>query len=167
MTTFANPGTVRDARESRTAPTITGARRAAAIVAYYVIGVMFGIGLTKSGSISWFKVQEMFRLESSDLYLVFIAAVLAALVPVQILKRLGVRTMSGEPLQLEPKRLGRGYRYWIGGPIFGAGLAITGACPGPLYALIGTGATVMLVAVASAVAGMWLYGALRPKLPHY
>lgn len=164
---MANPGTVREARESQSASTITGARRAAAIVAYYVIGVMFGIALTKSGSISWFKVQEMFRLESPDLYLVFIAAVLAALVPVQTLTRLGVRTMSGEPLQLEPKRLGRGYRYWIGGPIFGAGLAITGACPGPLYALIGTGATVMLIVVASAVAGMWLYGALRPKLPHY
>jgi uncharacterized membrane protein YedE/YeeE len=145
----------------------SGGRRATAVAAYYLIGVMFGVGLTKSGSISWFKVQEMFRLQSPDLYLVFVAAVLAALIPVQIIKRLGVRTMSGEPLQLEPKRLGKGYRYWIGGPIFGAGLAITGACPGPLYALIGSGATVMLVAVASAAAGMWLYGALRPKLPHY
>ncbi len=142
-------------------------RRIATVAAYYLIGVMFGVGLAKSGSISWFKVQEMFRLQSPDLYLVFIAAVLAALIPVQLIKRMHVRTLSGEPLQLEPKRLGRGYRYWIGGPIFGAGLAITGACPGPLYALIGTGATVMIIAVLSAVAGMWIYGLLRPRLPHY
>ena len=146
---------------------IGGARRAIAVIAYYLIGVMFGVGLAKSGSISWFKVQEMFRLQSADLYLVFVAAVVSALVPTQLMKRLRVRTLSGAPLQTEPKRLGRGYRYLIGGPIFGAGLAITGACPGPLYALIGTGATVMSIAVVSAVAGMWFYGVLRPRLPHY
>ena len=156
---------------AQNAPIVTvrmgGGRRAVAMIAYYLIGVMFGVGLAKSGSISWFKVQEMFRLQSADLYLVFVAAVVSALVPTQLMKRLRMRTWSGAPLQTEPKRLGRGYRYLIGGPIFGAGLAITGACPGPLYALIGTGATVMAVAVVSAVAGMWLYGVLRPRLPHY
>ena len=136
-------------------------------VAYYLIGLIFGVALAKSGSISWFKVQEMFRLQSPDLYLVFVTAVVAALIPVQLLKRMPLRTLTGEPLRIEPKRLGRGYRYWIGGPIFGAGLAITGACPGPLYALIGTGATVMLIAVISAVAGMWIYGLFRSRLPHY
>jgi uncharacterized protein len=84
---------------------------------------------------------------------------------VALIKRLGLKTVSGEPIAIPPKTWA-GVRYAVGGTIFGLGWALTGACPGPLFALVGNGVTVMIVAIGSALAGTWLYGLLRPRLPH-
>jgi len=139
---------------------------ARALVAYLVIGTLFGILFTKAEVISWFRIQEMFRFQSFHMYGIIGSAVVVAATSVWLIKRFGVRTISGEPIVIPPKVLGRGTRYWVGGTIFGLGWALTGACPGPLFALIGAGHGVVVVVLASAVAGTWLYGYLRPRLPH-
>ena len=91
---------------------------------------------------------------------------MVAAAAVAVIKRLRLRALSGEPISIPPKSLGYGVRYAVGGTIFGLGWALTGACPGPLFALVGNGVTVMIVAIISALAGTWLYGLLRAKLPH-
>ncbi len=136
------------------------------LLAYFGLGIVFGVALIKGEVVSWFRIQEMFRLQAFYLYGVFLSAFLVAMPSVQLIKRSGLRALSGEPIDLPPKELGRGHRYWIGGSLFGVGLAMTGACPGPLAALIGSGYLVMIVVFASALAGSWTYGYLRPRLPH-
>ena len=135
------------------------------LLAYLLLGVCFGIVLTKSEVVSWFRIQEMFRFQSPRMYEIIASAVVVAAASVALIKRLGLKTLSGEPISIPPKRLGRGIRYAVGGTLFGLGWALTGACPGPLFALVGNGVTVMIVAIGSALAGTWLYGVLRPKLP--
>ena len=141
-------------------------RRPAGLLVYGVLGVLFGIVLTKSEVISWFRIQEMFRFQAFRMYGIIGAAVVTAAVSLQLIRRLGLRSVSGEPITLPPKTFGRGTRYWLGGTIFGVGWALVGACPGPLFALLGSGVSVIVVPLLSAVAGTWLYGALRPRLPH-
>jgi uncharacterized protein len=136
------------------------------LLAYATIGTLFGILFTKAEVISWFRIQEMFRFQSFQMYGIIGSAVLVAGASIQIIKRLDVHTFSGEPIIIPPKTFGRGTRYWAGGTIFGLGWALTGACPGPLFALIGGGVSVMIVTLASAVLGTWIYGHLRPRLPH-
>jgi uncharacterized membrane protein YedE/YeeE len=133
---------------------------------YFLLGVCFGVTLTKSEVLSWFRIQEMFRFQSPRMYLIIASAVVVAAISVALLKRTGWKTISGEAIAIPPKKLGRGIRYALGGTIFGLGWALTGACPGPLFALVGTGVTVMIAAIGSALAGTWLYGLLRPRLPH-
>jgi hypothetical protein len=137
-----------------------------ALLAYLVLGACFGIALTKSEVLSWFRIQEMFRFQSPRMYEIIASAVVVAAASVALIRRLGLRTVSGEPIAIPPKSLGNGVRYAAGGTIFGLGWALTGACPGPLFALVGNGVTVMIVAIGSALAGTWLYGLLRPRLPH-
>jgi hypothetical protein len=137
-----------------------------ALLAYLLLGVCFGIVLTKSEVVSWFRIQEMFRFQSPRMYEIIASAVVVAAASVALIKRLGLKTVSGEPIEIPPKKLGLGVRYAVGGTLFGLGWALTGACPGPLFALLGSGVTVMLAAIVSALAGTWLYGLLRPKLPH-
>ena len=133
-------------------------------IKYLIAGVMFGIILVKAQVISWFRIQEMFRLQSFHMYGVIGSAVVTGMIAVFIIKKSGVKTIHGEKVDLHPKPFSKGQIY--GGLIFGFGWALTGACPGPLFALIGSGATVILVSLFSAVAGTWVYGLLRPKLPH-
>jgi len=135
-------------------------------VAYLLLGVLFGITLTKSEVLSWFRIQEMFRFQSPRMYEIIASAVVVAAASVAVIKKLRLKTLSGEPITIPPKNLGLGVRYTVGGTIFGLGWALTGACPGPLFALVGNGVTVMLAAIVSALAGTWLYGWLRPRLPH-
>jgi uncharacterized membrane protein YedE/YeeE len=137
------------------------------MIAYFILGSLFGIVLTKSEAISWFRIQEMFRFQSFHMYGIMGSAVLVAGVSIAILKRAGMHALTGDPISIPEKELGRGYRYWIGGSLFGIGWALTGACPGPLFALIGSGVSVFAAAVVSALAGTWLYGYARPHLPHY
>jgi uncharacterized protein len=134
--------------------------------AYFVLGVFFGIVLLKSGVVSWFRIQEMFRFQAFHMYGVIATAVLVAGVSLERLRRRGTRTLDGEPIRVPPKAMGRGTRYWAGGTLFGLGWALTGACPGPLFALLGSGVGVMAAAIVSAVAGTWVYGHLRSRLPH-
>jgi uncharacterized protein len=129
-------------------------------------GVLFGFVLTRAEVISWFRIQEMFRFQSFHMYGIIATAILVAAVTLEIMRRLSVRTLDGTPAHLPPKELGTGTRYAVGGTLFGIGWAFTGACPGPLFGLVGAGVTVMIVPIAAALLGTWVYGWLRPYLPH-
>ncbi len=131
---------------------------------YLVAGIWFGIILVKSEVVSWFRIQEMFRLQSFHMYGVIGSAVVIGIISIFLIKKLKVKSFEGEEIKLEPKKFSKGQIY--GGLIFGLGWAVTGACPGPLFAQIGTGATVVLVTLLSAIAGTWVYGKFRTKLPH-
>ncbi|ANE53412.1 transporter [Flavisolibacter tropicus] len=131
---------------------------------YAVAGIVFGIVLTKAEIISWFRIQEMFRLQSFHMYGVIGTAVVVGMLSVWLIKRFKVKTIYGEEIVFHPKKFNKGQI--IGGLIFGLGWALTGACPGPLFAQIGAGFLVILVVLASAVAGTWVYGFFRDKLPH-
>lgn len=144
-------------------PAITKEKR---LAVYLILGTIFGVILTKSEVISWFRIQEMFRFQSFHMYGIIGSAVVVAALSIQIIKRLDLRTLSGDPIALSPKVMGKGYRYWIGGTVFGLGWGLLGACPGPMFALLGGGITVISVAILSAIAGTWVYGYLRPVLPH-
>lgn len=131
---------------------------------YLVIGILFGIVFVKAEIISWFRIQEMFRLESFHMYGVIGSAVLVGMLSVWLIKKFKIKTVYGEQITLRPRDFDKGKIY--GGLLFGLGWAMTGACPGPLYAQIGTGATVISVTLLSAIAGTWVYGTFRDKLPH-
>jgi uncharacterized protein len=131
---------------------------------YLVGGSLFGIILVKAEVISWFRIQEMFRLQSFHMFGVIGSAVVVGMLSILLIKKFKIKTIYGEPIEIPKKTFNKGQIY--GGLIFGLGWALTGACPGPLFAQIGTGATVILVTLFSAIAGTWVYGLLRDKLPH-
>ncbi|MFN0032973.1 MAG: DUF6691 family protein [Flavobacteriales bacterium] len=131
---------------------------------YAAVGVLFGIIFVKAEIISWYRIQEMFRLQSFHMYGVIGSAVMVGVISVFIIKRFKIKTLQGEEVEFHKKPFSKGQV--IGGLMFGLGWAITGACPGPLFAQIGTGVTVVLVTLLSAIAGTWIYGYFREKLPH-
>ena len=147
-------------------PLPTASQGVRGLALYLLMGVYFGIVITKAEVVSWFRIQEMFRFQSFHMYGIIATAILVAAVSVAVLERARLRSFFGDPISIPPKTLGNGVRYLAGGTVFGLGWAITGACPGPLLALIGNGVTVMLVALVSAAFGTWVYGYLRPRLPH-
>jgi uncharacterized membrane protein YedE/YeeE len=131
---------------------------------YAIAGILFGIILVKAEVISWFRIQEMFRLQSFHMFGVIGSAVVVGIISVLLIKKLHIKTIYNEPIEFVSKKFNKGNVY--GGLIFGFGWAITGACPGPLFAQIGTGATVIIVTLLSAILGTWTYGYFREKLPH-
>lgn len=131
---------------------------------YLAAGALFGIILVKGEVISWFRIQEMFRLQSFHMFGVIGSAVAVGMLGVWIIRKFRIRTIYGEPIEIPRKKFNRGQIY--GGVIFGFGWALTGACPGPLFAQIGSGATVIIVSLVAAIAGTWVYGLVRAKLPH-
>lgn len=131
---------------------------------YVISGILFGIILTKSEVISWFRIQEMFHLKSFHMYGVIGSAVVTGAIAVFIIKKAGIRTIYGEQIDLHNRPFNKGQV--IGGLLFGFGWAMTGACPGPLFVLIGNGASVIVVSLLSALLGTWVYGLIREKLPH-
>ncbi len=131
---------------------------------YLLVGIFFGIVFVKAEIISWFRIQEMFQLQSFFMYGVIGSAVVVGIISVQIIKRFHIKTIQGEKIEIQPKVFSKGQIY--GGLMFGFGWAITGACPGPLFAQIGTGVTVIVVTLLSAIAGTWFYGLIKDKLPH-
>ncbi|GAL87139.1 hypothetical protein Lbys_0966 [Sporocytophaga myxococcoides] len=133
-------------------------------IKYGIVGIIFGIVFTKAEIISWFRIQEMFRLESFHMYGVIGSAVATGLISVLLIKKFNIKTVSGEEINFYPKTFNKGQVY--GGLLFGFGWAMTGACPGPLFAQIGTGATVIIISLLSAITGTWVYGYFREKLPH-
>lgn len=133
-------------------------------IKYGLLGIFFGIVFVKAEIVSWFRIQEMFKLQSFYMYGVIGSAVIVGMISVALIKKYNARSIEGEKIHLEPKRFHKGQIY--GGLIFGLGWAITGACPGPLYAQIGTGATVIIITLLSAVAGTWVYGRFMNRLPH-
>lgn len=133
-------------------------------IKYLVTGIAFGILLYKSEVISWFRIQEMFRLQSFHMYGIIGSAVITGIISILLIKKTGVKTIYGEKIELKPKQFNKGNIY--GGLLFGFGWAVTGACPGPLFAQIGSGTLITIVTLAFAIAGTWVYGLLREKLPH-
>ncbi|MFN8304357.1 MAG: DUF6691 family protein [Saprospiraceae bacterium] len=131
---------------------------------YLLAGALFGILLTKAEVISWWRIQEMYRLQSFHMYGVIGSAVVTGALSVWLMKRFKVKTRAGEAIVIQPKTFDKGVV--IGGLLFGIGWGITGACPGPLYAQIGAGMTVVIVTLLSAMAGTWVYGRFRDQLPH-
>ncbi len=136
------------------------------LLKYMLTGILFGFVLTKAEVISWFRIQEMFRFQDIHMYGVIGTAILVGLISIQIIKRLNLTDKDGNPISIPPKDSSQKKRYIIGGTLFGFGWAFTGACPGPLFALLGSGITVFLIPILAALAGTYTYGALREKLPH-
>jgi uncharacterized membrane protein YedE/YeeE len=134
------------------------------LLKYLLAGMVFGIVLIKAEVFSWFRIQEMFRLQSFHMYGVIGSAVVTGAISVWLIRTIGIRTVFGEKIQFHPRTFNKGQVY--GGLLFGFGWAMTGACPGPIYAIIGSGATVFVVVLLSAVAGTWVYGRIRERLPH-
>jgi len=133
-------------------------------IKYLFAGLLFGIVLVKSEVISWFRIQEMFRLQSFHMYGIIGSAIIVGMISVLIIKRFTIKTIHGEAIVIPHKKFNWGNVY--GGLIFGLGWAITGACPGPLFAQIGSGFLVTSVTLLSAILGTWVYGAVKDKLPH-
>lgn len=136
------------------------------LLLFLLIGTAFGFALTKSEVVSWFRIQEMFRFQSFHLFGIIGCAIAVGFVSIRLIRKYEVRDRFGDAIVIPPKTWGRGIRYWAGGILFGVGWALTGACPGPILALFGSGISVVLTVFVSAVAGSWVYGALRPHLPH-
>ena len=133
-------------------------------IKYLIIGIAFGIVFVKGEVISWFRIQEMFHLQSFFMYGVIGTAVVVGMLSVYLIKTFKIKTFSGQPITFEDKKFNKGQI--IGGLIFGIGWAITGACPGPLFAQIGSGFGVVIITFLSAIGGTWVYGLLKEKLPH-
>ena len=131
---------------------------------FLLVGVLFGIVLVKGEVISWFRIQEMFRFQSFHMYGVIGSAVVVGIISVWIIKRFHLKSIDGDIISFSPKNFHKGQIY--GGLLFGFGWALNGACPGPLFAQIGAGFSVVIAGLLSAIGGTWVYGALRNKLPH-
>ena len=136
----------------------------AGLLVYLLIGIYFGIVLTKSEVVSWHRVHSMFRFEEPHMYLIIGIGIAVSMVSMLIIKAVGAKTIEGVPVKYTPKPYHMGVI--LGGTLFGAGWAITGACPGPIYAQIGGGAWMALFTLAGAIIGMYGYAFLKPKLPH-
>ncbi|MEO1256029.1 MAG: DUF6691 family protein [Bacteroidota bacterium] len=134
-------------------------------IKFLVLGIVFGIVLTKGEVISWFRIYEMFRFQSFHMYGVIGSAVVLGIIMIQVIKRRKIKSIDGKPIEIEPKQRGVA-RYLIGGIIFGLGWALTGACPGPLFILVGNGFSVFILVIASATLGTYVYGILKKHLPH-
>jgi uncharacterized protein len=133
-------------------------------IRYILTGILFGIIMTKSEAVSWYRIQEMFRFQSIFMYGILGTAVISGIILVAVIKRFHLRDTDRQPIQFLEKDK-RWKKYLIGGSIFGIGWALTGACPGPIFVLLGQGYTVMLMVIAGALAGTLLYGVLRSRLP--
>lgn len=134
------------------------------LLKYMLAGTCFGILLVKAEVISWFRIQEMFRMQSFHMYGVIGSAVVVGVISLFVIRKCNIKTIAGEKISLPVKSFHKGQVF--GGLLFGLGWALTGACPGPLFAQIGTGVSVIIVTLFSAIAGTWVYGKLQQKLPH-
>lgn len=131
---------------------------------FLLLGTAFGFILIKAEVVSWFRIQEMFRFQSFHMYGVICSAIAVGMLSVFLIKKFKAKTFSGEVIRIEDKQFTKGNI--IGGLMFGLGWAMTGACPGPLYALIGSGLPIVIVVLLSAVVGTYTYGVIKDKLPH-
>lgn len=132
---------------------------------FIIVGLLFGIIMYKSEAASWFRIYEMFRFESFHMYGIMGTALVFGLLFTFLIKKYQLKSMSGQPIEILPKEKSF-YRYIIGGVIFGLGWGLVGACPGPIFVLIGAGFVPVIVVFVSAIVGTFLYGVLKDKLPH-
>ena len=137
------------------------------LIVYFLLGLFLGIIFIKSEVASWYRIQEMFRFQAFHMYGVIGSAVAVGAASVTLLKRAGTRTMRGETIDFSDGEMDRsGKEHVLGGTVFGLGWGLLGACPGPIYALVGAGHGVMVVGLLAAIAGAWTYGFLKTRLPH-
>ena len=132
---------------------------------FLLLGIIFGIIMTKAEIISWFRIYEMFRFESFHMYGIIGSAIVLGLLYIQIIKRFNIKTIDGLDIDIVPKKPGF-IRYFVGGTIFGLGWGVTGACPGPMFVLIGNGFLTVSIIILGSVFGTFIYGLFREKLPH-
>ena len=134
---------------------------------YFALGIFLGACFIKSEVASWFRIQEMFRFQAVHMYGVIFSAILVGGASIALMKQFGTRTVRGEAISFPSRADARPQKHHIlGGTVFGLGWGLVGACPGPFFALVGSGLPIVLVALLSAVGGAWVYGLLRPRLPH-
>jgi len=134
-------------------------------LSYLTIGIFFGIIMYKSEAASWFRIYEMFQFGSFHMYGVIGSALAIGVIGVQVIKKNNIKSIDGTEMNLHPKNKSVA-RYLIGGIIFGLGWALAGACPGPMYVLAGAGYFSILIVIASAILGTFVYGIIKDKLPH-
>jgi uncharacterized membrane protein YedE/YeeE len=132
---------------------------------FLFVGIFFGIVLVKSEAVSWYRIFEMFKFQSFHMYGIIGSAVTLGIIGIFLIKRLNLKSTEGNPITLAPKNKSVA-RYILGGTIFGLGWALAGACPGPMYILIGAGVFPILIVIAAAMLGTFVYGLVRNRLPH-
>ncbi|GGG55605.1 DUF6691 family protein [Bizionia arctica] len=132
---------------------------------FLLVGIFFGIVLVKSEAVSWYRIFEMFKFQSFHMYGIIGSAVTTGIVLMLLTKKLHFKNIEGH-LMTVPKKENGLTRYLLGGSIFGLGWALSGACPGPMYILVGTGAFTVLIVILAALLGTYVYGVLKDKLPH-
>lgn len=132
---------------------------------FFLVGVLFGIVLTKAEAVSWYRIYEMFHFQSFHMYGIIGMALFTGVVGIQLIKRFKVKDFNGLPIQIIEKERGF-WRYIIGGSLFGLGWALVGSCPGPIFILLGTGTYAIAVVLIGALLGTYIYGLLKDKLPH-
>ncbi|WP_367769533.1 DUF6691 family protein [Flavobacterium sp. WC2421] len=135
------------------------------VLKYLLVGFVFGIVLTKSEAVSWYRIYEMFQFQSFHMYGIIMVAIGTGVIGIQIIKRKNIKDIKGRPIEIVDKEPGS-IRYWVGGILFGLGWALVGACPGPIYILLGAGFWSILIVLFGALFGTYLYGVFKDKLPH-
>ena len=133
-------------------------------IKYLLVGFVFGIVLTKSEAVSWYRIYEMFQFQSFHMYGIIMVAIGTGIIGIQIIKRIQLKNIKGQPIIIQDKESGS-FRYWIGGILFGLGWALVGSCPGPIFILLGAGFAPMILVLLGALLGTFLYGVLKDKLP--
>jgi hypothetical protein len=134
-------------------------------IKYLLVGFFFGIVLTKAEAVSWFRIYEMFQFQSFHMYGIIMTAIATGLIGVQIIKRKKLKDIDGNPIHIQDKEKGN-IRYWIGGILFGLGWAMVGACPGPIFILLGSGFLSVVLILFGAILGTFLYGVFKDRLHH-
>jgi uncharacterized membrane protein YedE/YeeE len=135
------------------------------VLKYLVVGFVFGIVLTKSEAVSWYRIYEMFQFQSFHMYGIIMVAIGTGVIGIQIIKRKKITDIKGLPIEILDKEPGS-IRYWVGGLFFGLGWALVGSCPGPIFILLGAGFWSILFVLFGALFGTYLYGVFKDKLPH-
>lgn len=135
------------------------------ILKFLLVGIIFGIVLVKSEAVSWYRIYEMFKFESFHMYGIIGTAISTGIILLLLAKKLKLNNLEGNLIHVPKKDKGL-FRYILGGTLFGLGWALAGACPGPMYILVGTGVFSMLIVILAAILGTYVYGVLKDKLPH-
>lgn len=135
------------------------------VVKFILVGFVFGIVLTKSEAVSWYRIYEMFLFQSFHMYGIIMTAIITGVIGVQLIKRKKIKDIDGLPIEIQDKERGT-FRYWIGGLIFGLGWALVGTCPGPIFILLGSGFITVGLVLIGALLGTFIYGVIKDRLPH-
>ena len=135
------------------------------LLKYLAVGFLFGLVLSKSEAVSWYRIYEMFMFQSFHMYGIIGVAIATGVIGIQVIKRKKLKDIDGFPIEILDKEKGS-IRYWIGGLLFGLGWALVGSCPGPIFILIGAGFMSVGIILVGALLGTFLYGVIKDKLPH-